>query len=139
MGKHRDRLDIVANILKIAAKSSSKTNIMHEANLSFDLLKKYLEMVVEQGLLQSTNRNFQLTATGKNFLYQYFYLQDQYSKVQGLIDNLNYERRILDTILEPKLFETTLISTSKKRLNNNPRSHKSQNPPAPDCIRQSTT
>src|SRR3989339_795179 len=72
MGKHRDRLDIVADILKIAAKSSSKTNIMHEANLSFDLLEKYLKIVTEHGLLQLTNKDYHLTATGKTFLYQNF-------------------------------------------------------------------
>src|SRR3989339_714666 len=103
MGKHRDRLDIVADILKIAAKSSSKTNIMHEANLSFDLLEKYLKIVTEHGLLQLTNKDYHLTATGKTFLYQYFSIQEQYSKIQSLIDNLNYENRILKTYLEPKL------------------------------------
>jgi len=52
---YRNRMEIAAGILQIARNGSRKTRIMYLGNLSFDLLQKYLEMLVNLGLLQARN------------------------------------------------------------------------------------
>ena len=47
MGKNRDRLSIVAAILEATNTGASKTRIMFAANLSFNLLEKYLAVVLK--------------------------------------------------------------------------------------------
>jgi len=51
LGKNRDRLGIIAAILEAASVVSTKTRIMYAANLSFKLLEKYLETVLEAGFV----------------------------------------------------------------------------------------
>ena len=102
MGKHRDRLDIIVDILKVAKEGSTKTNIMLKANLSYDLLERYLELAVTYGLMRLNSKNYQLTESGKKFLYKYVYFRDRYSKIQGLINDLNCERKMIEQTIEPK-------------------------------------
>ena len=51
--KRRDRLIIMAEIIDIARKGTSKTNIMYKANLSFDQLNQYLSVLSESSLLET--------------------------------------------------------------------------------------
>ncbi len=53
MGKNRDKVDIIAAILKAAGDGANKTKIMFGANLSFKLLEKYLETVMNIGFVQT--------------------------------------------------------------------------------------
>jgi len=50
LGKYRDSLCIVAAILESANSGASKTRIMYQANLSFSLLEKYLDVAVPRVL-----------------------------------------------------------------------------------------
>jgi predicted transcriptional regulator len=50
--QYRSRIQIAADILEIAKAGSRKTKIMYLGNLSFDLLQKYLEMLVDFDLLE---------------------------------------------------------------------------------------
>jgi predicted transcriptional regulator len=52
MPKRRDRLVIMAEIIDIAKKGTSKTNIMYKANLSFDQLNQYLSVLSDSSLLE---------------------------------------------------------------------------------------
>jgi predicted transcriptional regulator len=79
--KHRRRVDILADVLTVAGKGARKTRIMREANLSYDLLKKYLGQAVNSALLQSNNYGFKTTEKGQKFLEQYKQLYEEYSKV----------------------------------------------------------
>ncbi len=105
LGKHRDRLDIIVDILKVAKYGSTKTNIMLKANLSYDLLEKYLELAVKYGFVRLNSKNYQLTDNGKKFLYRYIYFLNRYSKVQGLISDLDCERKMIEQIVESKVAE----------------------------------
>jgi predicted transcriptional regulator len=98
MGKHRDGLDIVADVLKAAIEGAGKTRIMYRANLSYKLLGKYLEATVERGFLRSDGSRFELTESGKDFLERYDRFNDQYSKVQGSLKDLNGERQTLQRL-----------------------------------------
>ena len=50
--KRRDKLIIMAEIIDIARKGTSKTNIMYKANLSFDQLNQYLSVLSDSSLLE---------------------------------------------------------------------------------------
>ena len=75
---HRGRVDIIANILREAAKGAKKTHIMYRSNLSFRQLQTYLDFLLDRGLLRRLERGsgggsglFQTTAKGQAFLRAY--------------------------------------------------------------------
>jgi predicted transcriptional regulator len=75
---YRNRMEIAAGILEIAKNGSRKTRIMYLGNLSFDLLQKYLEMLVGLGLLQVRNEKekiYMATEKGRKFLEDFSELQ----------------------------------------------------------------
>ena len=75
---HRNRMEIAAGILNIAKNGSRKTRIMYLANLSFDLLQKYLDMLVNVGLLgirDESEKVYVATAKGRQFLEDFNELQ----------------------------------------------------------------
>jgi len=81
--QYRSRIQIAANILEIARDGSRKTRIMYLGNLSFDLLQKYLDLLVNFGLLEVGNdreRRYIATEKGRRFLEDFHELQ-KYSKM----------------------------------------------------------
>jgi predicted transcriptional regulator len=77
MGKHRDKIDIVAKILTSASKNVGKTQIMYEANLNYDMLKKYLAETIGYQLIHFDDvQRYQITEKGREFLEAY----EKYSK-----------------------------------------------------------
>ena len=52
--KRRDKLVIIAEIIDIAKKGSTKTHIMFQANLSFTQLNQYISTLTQTGLLEKT-------------------------------------------------------------------------------------
>jgi predicted transcriptional regulator len=72
--QYRSRIRITADILEIAKVGSRKTRIMYQGNLSFDLLQKYLDMLVNYDLLEVNNgpeKTYVTTEKGKEFLEDY--------------------------------------------------------------------
>jgi len=68
---YRSRLQIAADIIEIALNGSRKTRIMYHGNLSFDLLQKYLDMLLNFGLIEAQNgdrRSYIATTKGREFL-----------------------------------------------------------------------
>jgi predicted transcriptional regulator len=81
--QYRSRIQIAADILEIAKDGSRKTKIMYLGNLSFDLLQKYLEMLVNYDLLEvqgDVDKSYIATEKGKQFLTDYNELQ-KYSQI----------------------------------------------------------
>ena len=50
----RDKLVIMTEIIGVAIKGASKTQIMYKANLSFNQLKRYLTLLSQHNLLKKT-------------------------------------------------------------------------------------
>jgi len=73
--KRRDRLYIIAEILKIAEDGSLKTQIMYKANLSFSQLNEYLSFLLRMKLLEiqkEERKKFYVTTDkGEEFLNKY--------------------------------------------------------------------
>jgi predicted transcriptional regulator len=70
--KRRDKLVIMAEIIDIAKKGTSKTHIMFKANLSFSQLNQYLSTLCQSNLLEIfTNDDreyYRATAKGLDFM-----------------------------------------------------------------------
>jgi predicted transcriptional regulator len=68
--KNRSRTEIVAMILDAANGGATKTKIMYIAFLSYNQLKDYLSVMIENNLIEylEGNRTFKTTEKGLNFL-----------------------------------------------------------------------
>lgn len=68
----RDKIEIFADILKVAQNGAKKTHIVYKANLNFSTLKKYIKRLIEKGLLmQIDGGHYITTRKGDEFLTQY--------------------------------------------------------------------
>jgi predicted transcriptional regulator len=71
----RDKIEIIADILKVALHGAKKTHIVYKANLNFNVLKKYIVRLEENGLLMQINGGQYITTQkGSQFLEQYMKL-----------------------------------------------------------------
>ncbi len=92
MSKYRNKLQIIADILVIVRNGSKKTHIMYQANLSYKLLRKYLDKVITAGLVKTENGDsYVLTGKGEEFLNRH----EEYSKAHKRAQK---ERSILETM-----------------------------------------
>jgi len=68
----RDKIDIIADILKVALSGAKKTHIVYKANLNFNVLKRYIIRLEENGLLMKIDGgHYMTTQKGSQFLEQY--------------------------------------------------------------------
>jgi len=95
LGKYRDSLGIVAAILESANSGASKTRIMYQANLSFSLLEKYLDVACAAGFVQNGNGRYRLTELGREFLKEYKHFHERYDQAQRTMESLSSERERL--------------------------------------------
>jgi predicted transcriptional regulator len=92
---YRNRMEIAAGILEIAKNGSRKTRIMYLGNLSFDLLQKYLDLLVNLGLLSVRNgeeKVYVATEKGREFL-------DDFNELQKHAEVVDAKRRTLEKSL----------------------------------------
>ena len=68
--KNRSRTEIVSNILDAANGGATKTKIMYIAFLSYNQLKEYLSILIENNLIEylKGTKTFKTTEKGLNFL-----------------------------------------------------------------------
>jgi predicted transcriptional regulator len=71
--KYRSRTDIAALILEAAKDGAAKTKIMYKAFLSYAQLKEYLDMLLENRLIEYNEKEqiFRITEKGLRFLQIY--------------------------------------------------------------------
>ncbi len=58
---------ISVEILKAASKGDKKTHIVYNANLNFDMAKRYLVMLEKRGLIEHKGNLYVTTSKGKEF------------------------------------------------------------------------
>ena len=93
--QYRSRIQIAADILEIAKEGSRKTKIMYQGNLSFDLLQKYVDMLVNFGLLEVEEKSeggYIATPKGRQFL-------EDYRELQRYSEMFEEKKRTLETSL----------------------------------------
>jgi predicted transcriptional regulator len=66
----RSSFEIIAEILETAKEGAKKTRIMYRCGLSYRFVQKYLNLLLETGLL-SLGNSYQTTEKGMGFLKKY--------------------------------------------------------------------
>jgi len=66
----RSSFDIIAEILETSKNGAKKTRIMYACGLSYKFVQKYLELLLETGLLRIGN-SYHTTDKGMGFLRKY--------------------------------------------------------------------
>jgi len=97
VGKHRSRLQVIADILFVIRDTAKKTQIMRRTNLSYKLLGRYLTDVIEAGLVRLEDaRSYTLTPRGQSFLNVYKEYSNRYRQLEEQINDLNHQRIFLE-------------------------------------------
>jgi predicted transcriptional regulator len=97
--KNRSSLDIVREILSIAAAKVCKTRIMYGANLSFHQLEKYLRALLGNALLSFDGDSGYLTTTsGKEFLALYENYIERSTHLRGEVERNSKDRQHLENM-----------------------------------------
>ena len=100
MGKYRDRLQIIADILSAVKGGARKTHIMYQANLSFTLLKRYLTEVLQGGLVScDDDDHYKLTGRGESFLDRFGEYSKRCDHVEEELSNVNDEKTVLEDLI----------------------------------------
>jgi len=98
--RYRNKLKIIADILKATGDGSNKTRIMYLANLSYHLLEKYLTMVIKARLLHNNGGKYEITEKGKAFLEKYEKYSKKISKISKELETIKFEKRVLEEMCE---------------------------------------
>lgn len=97
MAKYRNKLQIIAEILEIVRDGAKKTHIMYKANLSYKLLCKYLDEVLECGLVRvDCEDSYVVAPKGKKFLQQFNRYMQRREHVKEELKNVNKEKALLE-------------------------------------------
>jgi predicted transcriptional regulator len=67
--RYRNRIDIIAQLLDAASSPTTKTRMMYKAMLSYEQLKEYLLMLIENDLIGYDKPSQRFTATDKGFQF----------------------------------------------------------------------
>ena len=96
MTKYRDRLDIIADVLKVVSDGARKTRIMYMANLSYTLLTRYLTDVIDLGLVRKDEKKiYKLTDKGSNFLRKFKSYRKRQVKIEKKLSEIKDEEALL--------------------------------------------
>ena len=102
MAKRRDRIGIIADVLKAADTGTRKTRIMRTANLSYLLLRKYLDETVSLGYLRLSQEMYQVTETGEAFLKKHNEYSKKYSRMGKEVEGMKLEKETLARMCKNK-------------------------------------
>jgi len=104
--RYRSRLRIIRDILSVVRSAGDnrpkKTHIMYGANLSYRLLKKYLEDVLKTGLIKYDGKAYYtITEKGKMFLKLYEVYEENCKEIEKHVTRLKNEEEKLEEMLRP--------------------------------------
>jgi predicted transcriptional regulator len=101
---YRSRLEIVRDMLQIVDNAgnsgSKKTHVMYGANLSYKLLTRYLDDVLDAGLIHNTGPCYLITERGKEFLKVYEDYEREHVEVKKHNAILNSGKEELEKMLK---------------------------------------
>ena len=67
----RSRYDIIAKILSVAQDGAGKTSILYHANLNFGMVNRYLDFLIQEGMIATGSTKYKTTERGLEFLKAY--------------------------------------------------------------------
>jgi hypothetical protein len=74
---------------------------MFEANLSFRVLEKYLNIALNYGLINQEEVKYKVTDIGREYLEQYKHFEERYVGAQKTLESLSCERERLAQFCAP--------------------------------------
>ncbi len=99
MAKYRSRLDIVRDMLLAVGDGAKKTHIMYGANMSYRLLSRYLEEVLEAGLVTFVKgSSYVVTEKGRKFLERYEEYCKRRERLQDRASSVENEKEELENM-----------------------------------------
>ena len=116
MVKYRRRFEIIADIISGAEKGAKKTRIMYFANLSYRLLKKYLEHTVKVGFVRESSDGYETTEKGRIFLERYAEFSGKYSKLVNDFEALKFEMEVLERMCTLKGEDESKSTNARRKL-----------------------
>ena len=104
MDLHRGRLEIVKDILSILSGGARvrKTRMMYGANLSYTSFMKYLNELLELGLVRRSEGFYSITSKGEKFLELYEEFSRSRERLTALTEAMNGGRKVLDSAVSSK-------------------------------------
>ena len=98
---YRSRLEIIRDILLVLGEDGSKkTHIMYGANLSYKLLLRYLEHILDAGLVEYDGDSYYtITEKGKKFLKLYQKYEKERVEVEKRLNCLYCGKEALEKML----------------------------------------
>ena len=112
--KYRRRFEIIADILRVAGQGSKKTKIMYFANLSYLLLKKYLDDTLRVGFLRFNGERYEVTERGQAFLERFTEFSGKSTRVRQDVERLSSEEAMLNAMCRPKKARTGKSRSCKR-------------------------
>ena len=98
--RNRNRLRIIVDILMVVKDGAKKTHIMHEANLSYNLLKQCLVDILDAGLVQLGNEGrYEITDKGSIFLERCNEFFEDSQRVKEQVSDVEKKREKLVNFL----------------------------------------
>ncbi|MCW4005355.1 MAG: winged helix-turn-helix domain-containing protein [Candidatus Bathyarchaeota archaeon] len=99
---YRSKLDIIADILRVAQNGAKRTQIMYQANLSYKILCKYVEEITAASLLyhDSEKQRYLLTEKGQEFLDAYKEYQKTTETVERSLCEVRDEKKALEKLCD---------------------------------------
>ena len=70
-GMRRSSLDVTVNILEAAQGGANKTRIVYGSNLNFEIVKGYINTLVNNGFLEVDGKRYSTTERGVKFVEEY--------------------------------------------------------------------
>jgi predicted transcriptional regulator len=67
----RSSLDVTVNILEAALGGANKTRIVYGSNLNFEIVKGYINTLVNNGFLEVDGKRYSTTERGVKFVEEY--------------------------------------------------------------------
>ncbi len=93
--RKRGSMDLLADMLECSRGGARQTAIMYRANLSYDVLKQYLPLLLSKNLLEERDENgmFKPSSKGLRFIREY-------RKYGRLRDSMVQKRLLIESFVE---------------------------------------
>ena len=100
MVSYRGKLDIAADILNVASRKPKKTQIMFQANLSYQVLQKYLAELIGASLMcfEDEHQCYALTLKGQQFLDAYRKYSKTHKYIEKALNDINGKKAELEKL-----------------------------------------
>ncbi|BCU67634.1 hypothetical protein HS7_10710 [Sulfolobales archaeon HS-7] len=87
--KKRTSISILWDILNVVRNGAKKTAIMNKANLSYELTEKYLNRLIDGGLVIKKDDTYVITNKGKELLEKIVTLRKKQEEIKQIIRDIN--------------------------------------------------